>query len=202
MSELEEIEIDQTGRLISVEASPLGTTRLLVCAFEGREELSRLSRFRLEVVTFGRPLKPAEVLGQKLTIALRVGGEVRKFSGVIGAFSAMSTAIRDQFLHVMELVPPAWLLTLNQRCRIFQSQKATAIVGQTLHDADVYAEVKCAGEEREYCVQYAESDFNFVARLLEEEGLFFRFNHAEDSCKMVSATGLPTTSGCRRTRWR
>jgi len=190
VSELEEIEIDQTGRLISVEASPLGTTRLLVCAFEGREELSRLSRFRLEVVTFGRPLKPSEVLGQKLTIALRVGNELRKFSGVIGSFSAMSTAIRQQFLHVIELVPPAWLLTLNQRCRIFHSQKATDIVGQTLHDADLSSDVKSAGEEREYCVQYAESDFNFISRLLEEEGLFFRFNHADDSCPIIVGNGV------------
>jgi type VI secretion system secreted protein VgrG len=190
VSELEEIEIDQTGRLISVEASPLGTKRMLVCAFEGREELSRLSRFRLEVVTLGRPLKPSEVLGQKMTVALRVLGEVRKFSGVIGSFSAMSTAIRDEFLHVMELVPPAWLLTLNQRCRIFHDQKATDIVDQTLHDAGLDSQVKSAGEEREYCVQYAESDFNFIARLLEEEGLFFRFDHEDDSCPILVGNGV------------
>lgn len=190
MSELEEIEIDQTGRLISVEASPLGTTKLLVCAFEGREELSRLSRFRLEVVTFGRPLKPSEVLGQKLTVALRVGNEQRKFSGIIGRFSAMNTALRQQFLHVIELVPPAWLLTLNQRCRIFHSQKATDIVGQTLHDADLASDLKSSGEEREYCVQYAESDFNFIARLLEEEGLFFRFDHADEDCPFIVGNGV------------
>ena len=47
MGELEDIEMDQAARLISVEDSPLGTRKLLVCAFEGREELSKLSRFRL-----------------------------------------------------------------------------------------------------------------------------------------------------------
>jgi type VI secretion system secreted protein VgrG len=189
VSELEDIEIDQTGRLISVEASPLGTHKLLVCAFEGREELSKLSRFRLEVVTMGRALKPSEVLGQKLTVALRAVGEVRKFSGIVGSFSALTTSVRGQFLHVMELVPPAWLLTLNQRCQIFHDTLATDIVDKTFHEAGLDSQVKTSGESREYCVQYAESDFNFIARLLEEEGLFFRFDHAADSCTVIVGNG-------------
>jgi type VI secretion system secreted protein VgrG len=190
VSELEEIEIDQTGRLISVEASPLGTTKLLVCAFEGREELSRLSRFRLQVATFGRPLKPSEVLGQKMTVALRVLGEVRKFSGVIASLTATNTAIREQFMQVLELVPPAWLLSLNQRCRIFHSRKATDIIDQTCNDAGLDAQLKSSGEEREYCVQYAESDFNFISRLLEEEGLFYRFDHEADTCPLIVGNGV------------
>jgi type VI secretion system secreted protein VgrG len=190
MGELEEIEMDQTGRLISVEDSPLGTRKLLVCAFEGREELSKLSRFRLEVVTFGRPLKPSEVLGQKLTIALRVMNDVRKFSGVIGGFNVVNTAIREQFLHVLELVPPAWLLGLNQRCRLFHDTKATSIVDQTFNDAGLDAQVSATGAEREYCVQYAESDFSFVSRLLEEEGLFYRFDHEADTCPLIVGNGV------------
>ena len=190
MGELEDIEMDQASRLISVEDSPLGTRKLLVCAFEGREELSRLSRFRLEVVTFGRPLKPAEVLGQKLTVAVRVLGEVRKFSGVIGSFHLTNTAIRDQFMQVLELVPPAWLLSLNQRCRLFHESKATDIVKQTLGEAGLDADVSDGGAQREYCVQYAESDFNFVSRLLEEEGLFYRFDHEVDSCPLIVGNGV------------
>jgi len=190
MGELEDIEMDQSARLISVEDSPLGTRKLLVCAFEGREELSKLSRFRLEVVTFGRPLTPAEVLGQKLTVALRILGDVRKFSGVIGSFQVTQTAIREQFLQVLELVPPAWLLSLNQRCRLFHETKATDIVNQTLNEAGLDAQVSSAGAEREYCVQYAESDLNFVARLLEEEGLFYRFDHGADTCPMIVGSGV------------
>ena len=189
MSDLEDIGVDQTRRLISVEAFALGTKKILVSAFDGPEALSELSCFRLEVITLGRALKPSEMLGQKLTVALRVRGQVRKFSGVVSRFEALTTSVRNHHLHTVDLVPPAWLLTLNQRCRIFHDQKATAIVGQVLHDASLSSQMKNTGEEREYTVEYCESDFNFIARLLEEEGLFFRFAHDDANCPIVVGDG-------------
>lgn len=189
MSDLEDIGIEQGERLISVESFPLGAKKILVTAFEGREELSSLSRFRLEVVSLGRALKPSEMLGKKLTVALRVRKKARKFSGVISRFEAMHSSIRDHHLHAIELVPPAWLLTLNRRCRIFHEKKATEIVDQVLQEAGVSSRSKSVGSAREYTVQYAESDFDFIARLLEEEGVFFRFDYEDSNCPIVLGDG-------------
>lgn len=189
MSDLEDIGVDQTRRLISVESFAPGKKKILVSSFEGREELSTLSTFRLEIISLGRPLKPSEMLGQKLTVALRVREKARYFNGVIRRFEAISTSIRGHYLHAAELVPPAWLLTLQQRCQIFQDQKATDIVGQLLHDADISSQVKSVGASREYTVQYCESDFNFMTRLLEDEGLFFRFAHEDASCPIIIGDG-------------
>ncbi len=98
----------------------------------------------------------------------------------------MQSTVRDHFLQLVELVPPAWLLTLNQRCQLFHDMKATDIVAKVLQDGDITAQLKSAGASREYTVQYCESDFNFVSRLLEEEGLFYRFAYEETDCPIVT----------------
>jgi type VI secretion system secreted protein VgrG len=189
LSGLLDIEFDQANRLIAVESFHLGPKKIVVTAFEGNEELSALSRFRLEIVSHGRALKPSEVLGHKLTIKLRVHSQERSFSGIIGRFESLETTRRDHYLHAADLVPPAWLLTLNQRCRIFHDKKATEVVGQVLKDAGVSFRMKPSGSVREYIVEYCESDLNFVSRLLEEEGLFYYFAYGEQDCPMVICNG-------------
>jgi type VI secretion system secreted protein VgrG len=189
LSALEDIEFDQSERLISVESFHLGPKKILVTAFEGTEELSTLSRFRLEIVSQGRAIQPSEILGQKLTIALRVNTQVRNFSGIISRFQSLQTTRRDHYLHVAELVPPAWLLTLNQRCRIFHDKKATDVVSQVLQEGNITSRMKSAGAVKEYIVEFCESDFNFISRLLEDEGLFYYFAHGETNCPMVIGNG-------------
>ena len=190
MDSLQDFEFDQTERIISVEAFAAGPKKICVISFEGTEELSALSLFRLEVLSRGRALKPSEVLGQKLGVAIRYRDEVRQFHGVISRFEVLRSSIRGLHLHLIELSPPAWLLTLNQRFRIFPHDRAShQIVEQVLTDSDIKKEIKSIGDKREYWVQYGESDFNVVARLLEEEGQFFRFDHSTDECKMIGGDG-------------
>jgi type VI secretion system secreted protein VgrG len=189
VADLEDIGLDQSERLISVEYFALGAKKIVVIAFDGVEELSTLTTFRLEVMTLGRALKPSEMLGQKLTIALHIRDTVRKFSGIISSFAVMRSTIRDHFLHSVELAPPAWLLTLNQHCKLFHDQKATDIVASVLQDAGVASQLKSSGAVREYTVEYCESDFNFISRLLEEEGLFYRFAYEDASCPIVTGDG-------------
>jgi type VI secretion system secreted protein VgrG len=189
LSELEEFAIDQAHRLLSVESTSLGARKLLLTSFEGTEELSGLPPLRLEIASRGRALKSGEILGQKLGVAIRAGGEVRKFNGLVSRVQSVRSTLRDQFLQIIELVPPAWVLTLNRRCRIFHDKKATDIVAQVLQEGGVSCQLKSAGAVREYCVQYGESDFQFVTRLLAEEGLFYRFGYEDPSCPMIIGNG-------------
>ena len=186
MADLEDIGLDQDQRLISVERSPVGNKKILVSAFDGAEELSALTRFTLEVMTLGRALHPSEMMGQKLTVALKIRGKVRKFSGIVSSLQVMRSTIRDHFLHLVELVPPVWLLTLNQRCKLYHDEKATDIVAQVIQDAGLSSQLKSSGASREYTVQYCESDFNFISRLLEEEGLFYRFDYEDANCPIIT----------------
>ena len=132
-------------------------------SFEGAEELSALSRFRLEVVTKGRCAEAQRGAGPEA----RGGdplprGRSREFHGMVSRFEVLRTSIRGLHLHLIELSPPAWMLTLNQRHRIFPHDKASyEIVQQVLGDGGPIAkDIKSIGDQREYWVQYGESDFN------------------------------------------
>jgi type VI secretion system secreted protein VgrG len=186
LSDLEDIELDQSERLVSVEHSPFGPKKLLIAAFECIEQLSSLPRCQLEIMTLGRALKPSEMLGQKLGFALQIRSQSRKFNGIVSGLQVVRSTVRDHFLHLVEVVPPAWILTLNQRCQLFHDKKATDIVAQVLQDGSVASQLKSSGAVREYTVQYCESDFNFISRLLEEEGLFYRFSYADANCPIVT----------------
>ena len=189
MTALVDIEFDQTKRLISVEAFHLGSKKILITAFRGTEQLSALSRFQLEIMTIGRALEPSEALGKSLTLALRYRDKVRSFSGIIAQIQAVQTSIREYHLQLVELVPPAWIATLNQRCRIFTEKKAADVASDVLRECSISSRPKSAGAQREYIVQYCESDFNFASRLLEEEGLFYYFDHEQSNCPLVMGNG-------------
>jgi len=189
LTALVDIEFDQTKRLISVEAFHLGSKKILITAFRGTEQLSALSRFQLEIMTIGRALEPSEALGKSLTLALRYRDKVRSFSGIIAQIQAVQTSIREYHLQLVELVPPAWIATLNQRCRIFTEKKAADVASDVLRECSISSRPKSAGAQREYIVQYCESDFNFASRLLEEEGLFYYFDHEQSNCPLVMGNG-------------
>jgi type VI secretion system secreted protein VgrG len=196
LADLEDFEFaDPTERIITVEAFAAGTKKICVLSFEGTEELSALSRFRLEVASKGRALKPSEVLGQKLGIAIRYRKEIRYFHGIVSRFEMLRTSVRGHHLHLLELSPPAWLLTLNQRFKIYEQKASHDIVAQVLSDASLAHDIKSIGDQREYWVQYGESDFNLISRLLEEEGQFFRFDHSTADCKMVGGNGKADFAG-------
>ncbi|MGA0603158.1 type VI secretion system Vgr family protein [Caulobacter sp. KR2-114] len=195
MDTLEDFLLDQTERLISVEVFAPGVKKIIVVSFEGEEALSSLSRFRLEIVSQGRPLKPSEILGQKLGIALRVRDEVRKFHGIVSRFEVLRTSVRGYHLHVVELVPPAWLMTLNRRYRIFHDKASHQVIEQVLSEGGISFKPKAVGDQREYWVQYGESDFTLVSRLWEDEGLFYRFDHESPTCDLIVGNGAADYAG-------
>ena len=88
-----------------------------------------------------------------------------------------------------EIVPWLWLLTLSSDCRIFQDKDVLEIV-RDIFDELGYSdyEIRCSGSSRrEYCVQYRETHFAFVSRLMEEEGIFYYFTHSADRHVLVLA---------------
>jgi type VI secretion system secreted protein VgrG len=186
LSGLNDFQVDQTKRLISAESFHLGKNKILITAVDGTEALSSLFRFRLELVTEGRALTPNEILGKSLTFALRAPDQqVRKINGIVSQFQTLKTEWRDHFLQVAELVPPAWLLSLNQRCRIFEKMKATDAINRVLNDWAITVRSTPSTTVREYIVQYCESDFDFISRLMEEEGIFYYFANSETNCPIV-----------------
>src|SRR5262245_35122635 len=168
--------------------TPLGRDALLLVGFTGREGLSQLFHFQLDLLAENRrDIAFDQLLGQKATISLALGGgKSRHFNGIVSRFSqgardATFTAYR------MEVVPQLWLLTRRAQCRIFQHQTVPDILKRVLAGLDVRFDLQGTFHPRNYCVQYRETDFAFASRLMEEEGLFYFFKHAADGHQLVLA---------------
>jgi type VI secretion system secreted protein VgrG len=183
--------VTQANREVSVKTA-LDTDVLLFCAMNGIEQLGRLSEFRVQLLSTDGTLKIGDVLGKPMSVVLELsGGELRHFHGIVTRFA--STGASGGFASYEATVHPwLWLLTRASNCRIFQDQSVPDIV-KAVCDAYGGAVALSAGSlsgdypALQYCVQYRETDFNFVCRLLEAAGIYFYFTHEADKHTMVLA---------------
>jgi type VI secretion system secreted protein VgrG len=187
------IQPTQAKRDVAVK-SVLGADVLLFKRMQCSEALGRLSEFRVELASERSDIRIADVLGTDLTVSLALPDDSKRwFSGIVTRFTYHGW--RDGLPAYEAIVHPAlWLLTRATNCRIFQDKSALDIVkavvgaygGAVALDESQLTATPAA---RTYCVQYRESDFNFVCRLLEEEGIYFYFTHADGAHTMVLADG-------------
>jgi type VI secretion system secreted protein VgrG len=172
--------VTQAGRLISV-TTPLGADELLLEGFSGQEALSSLFQFTLYLLSDNTSIAFDAVVGKPATIhILKEDGSQRPINGVISHFSQGSMEAGFSRYHAI-VVPWLWNLTRTVDCRIFQHKTVPDIIQQIFRDLG-YSDFKLAltgnYQPRTYCVQYRETDFNFVSRLMEEEGIFYFFEHS------------------------
>jgi type VI secretion system secreted protein VgrG len=179
----------QAGRRLKV-TTPLGDDVLILSGFSGREAISQPFFFQLECVAENENTKKVvfdSLLGQSITVEIDLpGGAKRHINGIClrvaqGARDATFTR------HLLDLVPQALLLSRKTQSRIFQHVSIPDILKQVLEGVDVSWEIKGTFEQRDYCVQYRESDFAFASRLMEEEGIYYFFKHKAGSHSMVVA---------------
>ena len=177
----------QNNRRIQV-TTPLGEDVLLLKKVHGSEAISNLFRFDLEMISEQRSsLAFDKILGQPVTVKIQTtSGGFRFINGIASRFSRGSRG-KDFTSYSLELVPKIWLLTRIRQSRIFQHINVPDILKQVLTGCEVAYEMQGAYEKRDYCVQYRESDFEFISRLMEEEGIYYFFKHTENSHKMVIA---------------
>ena len=167
--------------------SPLNDD-LLFHAMHAREEMGRLSEFDVNLLSEKSELETAQILGQNVTIetgSAETG--LRCFNGFVTRFSQGGRHGR-YFRYHARLSPWLWYLTRTADCRIFQDMDVPGILEEVFADlgfADVSFELTTSYPKRTYCVQYRETDFNFVSRLMEEEGLYYFFRHERKKHTMV-----------------
>jgi type VI secretion system secreted protein VgrG len=155
----------------------------------GREELSRLYCFTLELHSKRKDIQPDEIIGKDVTVSLEHDQhKPRYFHGYVSRFSA-GTGETGYRVYEAEVVPWLWFLTRTADCRIFSKKKVPQIIDEVFKDLKikhpVQSKLKRDYGEWEYCVQYRETDFNFVSRLMEQEGIFYYFEHKDGSHELV-----------------
>ena len=182
----------QAHRLIAIH-SPLGADTLLLRSFTLHEEIGRLFQLEADLISADPNINFDDIIGQKATIRLDLGnGKTRYFNGVVSRF-VQTGQDKDYALYKATVVPWLWFLTRAADCRIFQEKKVPDIIeevfkGQSFADY----ELNLSGTYRqwEYCVQYRETDFNFVSRLMEQEGIYYFFKHENGKHTLVLADSI------------
>jgi type VI secretion system secreted protein VgrG len=153
----------------------------------GREAVSELFEFELTGSSEERGLAPTAALGQPFTVEFEVeGGDKRYLNGQCVAFRSVGRSGRKH-LYRATLRPGLWYATRRTDYRIFQKMSVVDIVKDVLGAYPFAVKWLTAGSYSpwNYCVQYRETDANFVMRLLEQEGLWFWFEHAAGEHTLV-----------------
>jgi type VI secretion system secreted protein VgrG len=167
--------------------SRLGPNELLLESFTGTEGISQLFSFQLELLSENKRLRFEDILGQEVSFGVQGaedGDKPRYIHGIVTAFAQLPDTSRlSKYRAVVS--PKLWILTRKQNCRIFQNLSVPDILKKVFTGIDTVWELRGSYQPREYCVQYRETDFNFVSRLMEEEGILYFFRYAKDSHKLV-----------------
>lgn len=187
----------QQNSVISV-TTPFGPDALLLDSFQGMEAVSQPFRFTLAMRASDSGLNPSTIVGAAITVKFAVPkGPVRYFNGIVSRF--MHTGSNNAFAsYSAEMVPTLWLLTLSRDRVIYQNKTAADIVKAVLDEFGVIFEAKLTATygSREYCVQYDETAFDFISRLMEEEGMFYFFTFKDGGHTMVLADASSAHIAC------
>lgn len=166
-----------------------GSDPLRVLSYEGVEQISALWHFEVFITSDDTALPFADFVGKKAKLTIGdVKGAHRRVHGLVRRFELSHQSGNQRARYRFELVPLAHRLTLKTDCRIFQQKSVKDIVEEVLGAWSIEAhDLALTGSyaTREYCVQYRESDWAFINRLMEEEGIFYYFEHGDDEAKLV-----------------
>ena len=184
----------RTARVITPDAN----AGLLFLSMIGTESLGRPFEYTLELLAPDESVDLSELLGQTLTVELElVDGSVREFSGYVTSFS-LAGELGHRVRYLATLRP--WLALLGHRrnCRIFQNQTVPDVLKAMFREhgfSDFVESLSAEYRTWEYLVQYRESDFQFVSRIMEQEGIYYFFRHSEGKHHLVLADSYSAHEG-------
>lgn len=180
--------LQQQNRSLHLTTS-LGKDVLLLTSFSGTEEMSRLFRYQLELISDDVGIKPQDIVGTAVGWSSELpSGSRRHWNGYVSQLARGDVDDKGRRNYRVEVVPWLWFLTQTSDCKIFQDKKIPDIIGEVLGDfafADYKPDFQLDHKKWEYCVQYRETDFNFLSRLMEQEGIFYYFKHRDGAHQMV-----------------
>ncbi|MEE8106474.1 MAG: type VI secretion system tip protein TssI/VgrG [Planctomycetota bacterium] len=165
----------QADRCLRID-TPLGEDVLLLAEFDAVEEISSLFRYDVRLLSEKPDIVFADIIGKDVTISIHSKEGDRVFHGMVCRFRQLETTL-ELTKYRAEIVPHLWKLDQTTDCKIFQNTNVPDIVKAVLDEGGIQHEFQLEGEyaERVYCVQYRETDFQFISRLLEEEGMYYFF---------------------------
>ena len=184
--------LSQNNRLIKIN-TPVGTDALIVNELVGDEYVSDLFRFTLDLYSDNQGIDQKDLLGKDVTVTLlsKKSTATRFINGYVNHLAMLDVNDEGLRRYRMEVVPGLWFTTLGSKNRIFHKKSAKDIISEVLKDYSSFVkfQFKTSGKlaTREYCVQFDETDFQFISRLLSEEGISYYFTHADGKHELIFA---------------
>lgn len=183
----------QNNRLFTIKTPLSGRSELVLTEFTCEEGLGKLFETWLTLASQDPNIELKKLIGKPVTITLQLtdalaSSDERYFHGYITDFEHIGT---DGGLARYKAIARPWITFMDRRqdIRIFQEQTVTDILGAVLQPYQKFGDVEFRLQKptvnRSYCIQYKETDLTFVLRLMQEEGLFFYFEHAKDAHKLI-----------------
>jgi type VI secretion system secreted protein VgrG len=175
--------------------TPLGEDVLLLVSWEGEEAVSSLFRFTVVAASERGDIKPKELLLKGVTLELDLGsGSKRTICGVVRRFAQGGSYSEGLTTYLLEIVPPHWALTLDSGFDIFQNKTARDVCDKLLTGTPHEWKMVRTLEPRPYCFRYRESRWACTSRLLEQEGVWYRFDHKSGEAKLVLGDNSPSAA--------
>jgi len=180
-------------------STPLGKDKLIFRHLQGNEKLSELFEYTVEAISEINNLAFDNIVGKPVGVTLEFTNSYKRYiHGIATAFTqAKSDKTPDAETHLtvyhVTLRPWFWFLTLTKNCQIFQNMSTPEIIKAIFKElgfSDFKDSLKGTYTKREYCVQYDETAFSFVCRLMEDDGIFYFFEHSESKHTLVLADDL------------
>ena len=188
----------QEKRLITIE-TPVGKNALLLRSISGEEGISRLFHFSADLLSENHSIAFKDIVGKQATVSVHLSGDdSRHWNGFVSRFATTGGDNRFTYYRA-EIVPWLWFLTRTADCQMFQQKTIPEIIKKVFQDhgfQDFQDRTQGSYPQREYVVQYRETAFNFVSRLMEECGIFYFFEHDESSHKLILADKPQVHKNC------
>ena len=173
--------------------TPLGPKALIFHEMAGEESLSTMFDFNVTLVSEQLGIAPKALLGKPITVSVETenSGPKRYLNGICTRF-AMIGRHKQYHIYTAQLKPWLWLASRRSDSKIFQQKKVPDIIQAVLGKYGFPIKLKLSASYRvwDYCVQYHETDYQFVARLMEHEGIYYHFEHKAGQHTLVLCDGI------------
>lgn len=192
----------QANRLLNI-FTPLGEDYLLINRLTATEQISSLFSFEVELLHEEEEpgfeatvIEAKSILGREVSIDIaQRDGTTRTLSGIVNHFSQGHRDVRFSYYYAT-IVPNVWIMTQITQSRIFQHKSVPDILKEVFAGFNVSYEIQGNFKPRNYCVQYRETDFDFASRLMEEEGIYYFFEHEGGKNRLIIANTPQSHPDC------
>ncbi|MFN8367755.1 MAG: type VI secretion system tip protein TssI/VgrG [Candidatus Kapaibacterium sp.] len=186
--------------------SSLDTNSIEFTSFTGSEGISKPYEYTLTIDVLDHSISLANLVGSKVTCKISQGtitqeGLMQEYTGIVSKYR-MNTDSQIRIQLMLTIVPKFTLLKHRRDSKVFQDLTVEEVVKEVLTKAGMNSgsdfKMKITGSYNKlpYCIQYNETDFDFVSRLLEQEGLFYFFEHSDENSLMVITDDIGSFATC------